>query len=186
MMRLQFHRTTYTFAIWHLGWTHPLRGADKTLRTLCRLRKSSQAQVSGLSKAQEQDRTFQPSWLQTLSLALVLPSHWHRRPCPVLCCGLPSARPCLCGCLSGSVRSLNPGAGYAEGFALLPSAAWVTRHSLWTEVEARRSGREEKFRSLGRMRRRERGDFIVLQCGDVWVQDKGPGSPHCSSGRSEM
>lgn len=82
---------------------------------------------------------------------------------------------------------MGPGTQCAKGLGLLLLSAVVTHWSpLGMEVEARRSGRQKKFKSLGRMNRRKRRDFLVLQCGYVGVQDERPERPHCSSGLSGM
>ena len=94
--------------------------------------------------------------------------------------------------LSLYILSINPLSGDVS-FANVCPGSWVCSQQLWVtrltpgmEVEARRSGTREKFRSWRRKYRQDRGDLIVLQCGDVRVQDKGPESPHCSSGLSRM
>lgn len=114
-------------------------------------------------------------------------SHGRKNPCPFLCCGLSfcsslwlSIEKCLQSHWSRSLVC------WGLELHLYSQQLWVTRFSLGTEVEERKSGREQKFRSLGRLSRHKRRDFIVLYCGDVGVQDKGPESLHCSFGLSRM
>lgn len=124
---------------WRVAELTPL--GKQTDMTATAVKEALLVQVGGLSKAGEQDGHSSLPCGRRFSELRCRPSQENSRPRPALCYGLPSVSPALQLFTWGRPLVRKPrccGAGIPR---LLPAA--VSRQNLGTEVEARRSGREE-------------------------------------------